>query len=94
MAALLEGDLSNFDRVIKDLNECERLGIDVLPPTINKSKFYFTIEDDSSIRFGLGGIKNVGSDVVKNIVDERKEKGTYINLDDFIRRMYKENARK
>jgi len=94
MAALLEGDLSNFDRVIKDLNECERLGIDVLPPTINKSKFYFTIEDDSSIRFGLGGIKNVGSDVVKNIVDERKEKGTYINLDDFIRRMYKRGMQK
>ncbi len=39
MAALLEGDLDNFDKVIKDLNECERLGIEVLPPTINKSKF-------------------------------------------------------
>ena len=57
MAALLEGDLDNFNRVIIDLNECERLGIDVLPPTINKSKFYFTIEGDSSIRYGLGGIK-------------------------------------
>jgi len=94
MAALLEGDLSNFERVIKDLNECERLGIDVLPPTINKSKFYFTIEDDIGIRFGLGGIKNVGSDVVKNIVQERKENGKYLNLDDFIRRMYKRGMQK
>jgi len=87
MAALLEGDLDNFDRVIIDLNECERLGIDVLPPIINKSKFYFSIEGDSGIRFGLGGIKNVGSDIVQSIVKERKEKGDFKNLDDFVERM-------
>ena len=94
MAALLEGDLDNFERVIKDLNECERLGIEVLPPTINKSKFYFTIEGDSSIRFGLGGIKNIGSDIVRSIVDERKENGNYQNLDDFINRMYRRGIQK
>lgn len=88
MAALLEGDLDNFERVIKDLNECERLGIDVLPPTVNKSKFFFSIEGDSSIRFGLGGIKNVGSDIVKSIVDERKKNGEFKSMDDFIGRMY------
>ena len=94
MAALLEGDLDNFDRVIKDLNECERLGIEVLPPTINKSKFYFTIEGESGIRFGLGGIKNVGSDIVKSIVDERKDNGVYQNLDDFVSRMYRRGIQK
>ena len=87
MAALLEGDLDNFDRVIIDMNECERLGIDVLPPTINKSGFYFTIEDDKDIRFGLGAIKNVGEDVVKEIVKERDKNGVYKNLDDFIYRL-------
>ena len=94
MAALLEGDLDNFDRVIKDLNECERLGIEVLPPTINKSKFYFSIEGDSAIRFGLGGIKNIGSDIVRSIVDERKENGIYKNLDDFVNRMYRRGIQK
>jgi DNA polymerase-3 subunit alpha len=87
MAALLEGDLDNFDRVIIDLNECERLGIDVLPPTINESDFYFTIENDKDIRFGLGAIKNVGSDIVKEIVKEREKNGKYKNLDDFIYRL-------
>ena len=87
MAALLEGDLDNFDRVIIDMNECERLGIDVLPPTINKSNFYFTIENDKDIRFGLGAIKNVGEDIVKEVVKERKENGEYQNLDDFIYRL-------
>lgn len=94
MAALLEGDLDNFDRVIIDLNECERLGIDVLPPTINKSKVFFTIEGDHSIRFGFGGIKNVGEDVVQTIVKERKENGEYKNLDDFIERVLKKGVQK
>ncbi len=94
MAALLEGDLDNFDRVIIDLNECERLGIDVLPPTINNSNVYFKIEDESSIRFGLGGIKNVGEDIVQMIVDERKENGEYKNLDDFVERTVKKGMQK
>ena len=94
MAALLEGDLDNFDRVIIDLGECERLGIDVLPPTINKSKVHFNIEGDSSIRFGLGGIKNIGEDIVKAIVEERKERGEYKNLDDFVERTVKKGVQK
>ena len=87
MAALLEGDLDNFDRVIIDLNECERLGIDVLPPTINKSDFYFAIENDKDIRFGLAAIKNVGEDIVKGVVKERKKNGNYNSLDDFVYRL-------
>lgn len=94
MAALLEGDLDNFDRVIVDLNECERLGINVLPPTINSSKTHFSIEGDSSIRFGLGGIKNIGMEIVQNIVEERKENGNYRNLDDFIQRLLKKGIQK
>lgn len=89
MAALLEGDLDNFDRVIIDLNECERLGIDVLPPSINESGYYFKVEGDHSIRFGLGGIKNVGEDIVKSVVEERKLNGLFMHLDDFIHRMFK-----
>ncbi len=94
MAALLEGDLDNFERVIIDLNECERLGIDVLPPTINQSKVFFTIEGDSSIRFGLGGIKNVGEDIVQTVVKERKENGNFKSLDDFVERVAKKGVQK
>ena len=94
MAALLEGDLEKFDRVILDLNECERLGIDVLPPDINKSDFYFTVEDEKSIRFGLAGIKNIGNDIVKYISKEKKENGQYKHLDDFVHRVFEEVDRK
>jgi DNA polymerase-3 subunit alpha len=88
MAALLEGDLDKFDRVILDLNECERLGIDVLPPDINKSDSYFKVEGEKSIRFGLAGIKNIGNELVKEIVKERKENGKFSHLDDFVHRVF------
>lgn len=88
MAALLEGDLDNFDRVVKDLQECDRLGIKVLPPSINKSGLFFTVDESqaSVIRFGLGAIKNVGEDVVRHVVEEREKNGEYLNLDDFVYR--------
>ncbi|HOV34493.1 MAG TPA: DNA polymerase III subunit alpha [Candidatus Dojkabacteria bacterium] len=88
MAALLEGDLEKFDRVIIDLKECERLGIQVLPPDINLSGFYFQTENDNAIRFGLGGIKNLGHDIVKNIVSERETNGKFQHLDDFVHRTF------
>ena len=94
MAALLEGDLEKFDRVIIDLKECERLGIDVLPPDINQSRYYFTTEGDRSIRFGLGGIKNVGDDLVQRIVEERDENGVYAHLDDFVHRVFESVSKK
>jgi len=88
MAALLEGDLDDFERVVTDLQECERLGIEVLPPSINRSDLYFSVEEGTTsvIRFGLGAIKNVGENVVKKIEKEREENGEYLNIDDFVYR--------
>ncbi len=88
MAALLESDLENFDRVVLDIEESSRLGFKVLPPAVNESDYYFSIEGDDSIRFGMGAIKNVGKDVVKEIVAERKENGRFESLEDFIARMF------
>ncbi len=89
MAALLEGDLDNFNRVVIDLEECNRLGFKLLPPDINKSGYYFTIEGEDSIRFGLAAIKNVGKDIMKAIVQERETNGAYKSIDDLIARNMK-----
>ena len=89
MASLLESDLDNFDRVSIDLAECNNLNIDVLPPDINKSDVKFTIEGEKGIRFGLAAIKNVGENIVTDIVKEREENGEYKNLDDFVYRNIK-----
>jgi DNA polymerase-3 subunit alpha len=96
MAALLEGDLGNFERTAIDLDECRRLGIDVKPPSINESIKYFKVEDQDKkiIRFGLGAIKNVGDDAVKAIVEEREKNGDYKNFDDFIYRNIEHKVQK
>lgn len=87
MASLLEGDMGNFERTTLDLEECTRLGFTVLPPSINKSTNYFSIEGEGTIRFGMGAIKNVGKDIIKYIVEEREEDGDFKHLDDFVYRM-------
>lgn len=91
MAALLEADLENFNRISLDIQECTRLGIEVVQPNINKSGVYFTVEEGTlkKIRFGLGAIKNVGHDIVVQIVKEREKNGEYRSLDDFILRNIK-----
>ncbi len=94
MCSLLESDLEKFDRLVIDMEECRRLGIKVLPPDVNKSYHYFRVEDEVNIRIGLAAIKNVGIEVCKDIVKERKKSGDYLNLDDFLYRTVKFNIGK
>lgn len=87
MASLLEADLDDFNHIIIDMEECKRLGIEVLAPSVNKSDYYFKVEDNKNIRFGLAGVKNVGEDIAKIIVKERETNGRYLNFDDFLFRV-------
>ena len=86
MAATLNSYLGNLDNAPQYIDECKRLGIQILKPDINKSFEKFTVED-GKIRFGLGAIKNVGTIPVENIVKERKEKGEYKSFTDFCERV-------
>ncbi|HEQ65212.1 MAG TPA: hypothetical protein ENN64_00075 [bacterium] len=86
MSALLESDIDNFDRLVVDLEECKRLGIEILSPSINSSNPRFKVENEHQIRFGLAGIKNVGEEIATKIVGEREKNGKYLNVDDFIYR--------
>lgn len=87
MAALMTSDLNDIDRISIEISECERIGLTVLPPDVNESFSDFAVvKDAKSIRFGLSAIKNVGSNVAKAIVVERKNNGAYQNLEDFLQR--------
>lgn len=74
MAALLTSEIGNVDEIVFYLNECRRIGINVLPPDINESKAFFTVIDNNTIRFGLTAVKNVGLGAVESIVNARKNK--------------------
>lgn len=72
MAATLNSFLGNLDKVPMYINECKRMNIQILRPDINKSFTKFTV-DNGKIRFGLGSIKNVGTQVVDQIVANREK---------------------
>ncbi len=73
MAALMTAESGDEDKIYAAVEECEHLGIAVLPPDINESLGDFTVVDDATIRFGLNAIKNLGSDVIRKIIEVRKE---------------------
>ncbi len=87
MSALLTCESGDLDEVAVIVTECERMGIKVLPPSVNESLTDFTYIDDSTIRFGLKAIKNVGADVAEAIIEERKERGPYRSIADMAKRV-------
>ncbi|MBF0533175.1 MAG: DNA polymerase III subunit alpha [Candidatus Omnitrophica bacterium] len=72
MAALLNSELGDADKVVEYTRECEVLGIKVLPPDISESGKTFAVVDNATIRFGLLGIKNVGATAIDSIVGKRE----------------------
>ena len=78
-------EIGDQDKINKFVDEAKRMGIEVLAPDINRSQYPFTSEGNK-IRFGLGGVKNVGQAVCEKIVEERKKQGEYKTLIDFLRR--------
>ncbi len=90
MASLLTAESSTVERTAKLIQECNKMGIEVLPPDINQSfRTFSVVPGEKKIRFGLTAIKNVGENVVEAIIQERKAKGPFISLEDFISRMAK-----
>jgi DNA polymerase-3 subunit alpha len=89
MAAFLNAYMDKKDRLISAVADCRRIGIEVLPPDINKSDVGFKIEmGDSnapSIRFGLAAIKNVGSEGLGNLLRSRENSGNFESIEDICR---------
>ncbi len=82
MAATLSSEMDNTDKIVILIDECRKLGIDVLPPDVNESGVNFVVTPEG-IRFGLSAIKNVGSGAVEQIVKARREKGKFKDIFDF-----------
>jgi len=89
MVAVLSAESGNMEKVVAAINECKRLGIEVLPPDVNSSNVGFTIETKGgkkAIRFGLSAIKNVGQASVEAILQARSS-GEFGSLFDFCSRV-------
>ena len=86
MAALMTSVIDNPGKVAEYIMVCRSMGITILPPDINQGESGFSV-NGNSIRYALTAIKSVGRPVIDAVVNERKERGAYTNLQDFITRM-------
>ena len=87
MAAVLSADMDNTDKVVTLIDECNDMGLKVVPPNVNASDYRFTVREDQAVVYGLGAIKGVGEGAIASIVDECRENGPYKDLFDFCRRI-------
>ncbi|RDI39083.1 DNA polymerase III subunit alpha [Aquicella lusitana] len=87
MAAVLSSDMDRTEKVIVLLDECKSLKLHVSPPDINHSDYFFKVEDDKNLVYGLGAIKGVGEAAIENIIAAREQNGPFTDLFDFCQRI-------
>jgi len=94
MAALLTADAGNVDKIGETVSECRRMGIAILPPSVNESLGTFTVADNRTIRFGLYSIKNFGTGIADSIIAAGKKDGAFKDIADFLARIPDRNLNK
>ena len=87
MAAVLNNELGDIKQVNFMTEECKRMKIEVLGPDVNESEYEFSVNEKGEIRYGMGGIKNVGEAAVAGIVAEREANGKFKDFGDFVMRV-------
>ena len=85
MAATLSMDIHDTDKIVKSINECRQMNIEILPPDINLSGSEFRVVGNS-IRFGLAAVKGVGAAAIDSILESRDAEGAFSSIADFVRR--------
>ncbi|MGB0393284.1 MAG: DNA polymerase III subunit alpha, partial [Flavobacteriaceae bacterium] len=86
MAAVLSNNMNDIKQVTFFMEECKRMGLDVLGPDVNESFYKFTVNDQQAIRFGMGAVKGVGKAAVETIIAQREE-GPYASIFDIVKRV-------
>jgi len=87
MAAVLSSDMDNTDKVVILIEECQRMKLTILPPTINDSKYKFTVDKQGRIVYGLGAVKGVGEAAIEEMIVERNANGHFSGLYDLCKRV-------
>ena len=89
MSAVLTADSGDTEKISEIIHECERMGIEVLPPDINESfEDFSVVPGKQTIRFGLTTIKNFGAGIAEVIINERKANGAFLSMEDFLNRIH------
>lgn len=87
MAAVMSADMDNTDKIVTLVDECERMGLKILPPDVNAGLYKFNVDQQQRVVYGIGAIKGVGEGPVQSIIEAREEAGPFQDLFDFCRRV-------
>jgi DNA polymerase-3 subunit alpha len=88
MAAVLSADMDHTDKVVTLIRDCrDQLTLEVKPPDVNISRYEFTVDDDRTIRYGLGAVRGVGQGAVEALIAEREGHGPFTSLESLCRRL-------
>jgi DNA polymerase-3 subunit alpha len=87
MASVLSNNMNDIKQVTFFMEECKRMGLEVLGPDVNESYYKFAVNDQNAVRFGMGAIKGVGRGAVETIVENRKEEGRFKSVFDLTKRI-------
>jgi len=87
MTALLTSEMGNTDKIVRYIESAKKMGIEVLPPSVNESYSEFSCADERRIRFGLTAVKNVGTTAIDSIIGARKKAGPFRSFLDFTQRV-------
>lgn len=82
MAAVMSADMDNTDKIVTLVDECENMGLKVLPPDVNVGRYKFTVDEQQRIVYGIGAIKGVGEGPIEAILAARED-GPFTDLFDF-----------
>ncbi|MFY0630514.1 MAG: DNA polymerase III subunit alpha [Flavobacteriaceae bacterium] len=87
MASVLSNNMNDIKSVSFFMEECKRMGLEVLGPDVNESYLKFSVNKEGAVRFGMAAIKGVGTSAVNAIIKERKENGHYKSIFDLTKRV-------
>nr|WP_100656288.1 DNA polymerase III subunit alpha [Alteromonas flava] len=83
MAAVMSADMDNTDKIVTLVDECNRMGLTLLPPDLNSGRYKFTVDPEGRIVYGIGAIKGVGEGPIEAIIAAREKHGRFTDLFDF-----------
>ncbi|MEY3577371.1 MAG: hypothetical protein RL394_954, partial [Bacteroidota bacterium] len=93
MAAVLN-HAGSIEKITFFMEECKRMGLNVLGPDINESLQSFAVNKKGEIRIGLGGLKGVGEAAVESIIEEREKNGHYVSIYELVKRVNQRTVNK
>ncbi|HHQ4928025.1 TPA: DNA polymerase III subunit alpha [Aeromonas hydrophila] len=87
MAAVMTADMDNTDKIVTLVDECQRMGLTVIPPDVNTGRYRFSVNEDGRIVYGIGAVKGVGEGPIDAILEARDRDGPFRDLFDFCNRV-------